>query len=198
MSSIIAEASSDAFQGSTVNELREYLSERGVDTAPFGSSPFKSLECLLKEIKEGESLLSTVSGGCPLRRVSVISVNIKNNKGLSLFETEQRLPSGSVRRRNLFLSEKMLPNESWEHATRRGILEELGSILPENPDICLLDDTYCKITETKESSSYPGLKTQYECHKVEARVSGLPDDDFETQEERPNGILYSNWGWRHA
>ena len=185
----------DAFQGSTVDDLRTYLTAHGVDATTWGGqTSSKSLTCLLTEILAGETLLQCVDGE-PLRQVSVVSVEIKNNQGQRLFETEQRLPTGVVRQRHLLLSEKLLPNESWAAASRRGIREELGSVLPTNARIEVLDDTYESRTETRTSGSYPGLKTQYLCHKVEARVSGLPDGSFVTTEQRPDGLLQSSWSW---
>ena len=191
--------SSGPFNGETVENLKDWLQERGINTQLFGTvNGSKTLQCLLHEVVEGESVLQTTEDGTPLRMVSIISVNIKNKQGQSLYETRQRLPGGGVRERNLLLSEKLLPNESWKAATKRGIKEELGSILPENPDIYVLDDTYSKSTERSTSSSYPGLCTEYVCHKVEARVSGLPETDFTTEENRPDGILLSSWAWRNA
>lgn len=185
----------DTFQGSTIDELRTYLTTHGVDTTTWGTqNSSKSLACLLNEILVGETFLHCVEGK-PIRRVAIISVNIKNSQGLSLFETEQRLPSGVTRRRNLLLSEKILPNESWSAASRRGIREELGSVLPTDASVEVLDDTLEVRTETRISGSYPGLQTQYRCHKVEARVSGLPDGPFVTTEERPDGLLQSTWEW---
>lgn len=185
----------DTFQGSTVDELRIYLAAHGVDATAWGAqTSSKSLACLLKEILEGETLMQCVDGE-PLRRVSVISVEIKNKQGLSLFETKQRLPSGVVRQRHLLLSEKLLPNESWAAASRRGIREELGSVLPTAARIEVLSDTLEVRTESRTSGSYPGLKTQYECYKVEARVSGLPDGPFVTTEQRADGLLESTWSW---
>lgn len=189
----------DVFNGETEEDLRGWLQDRGINTSLFGTvNGSKTLQCLLHEIAEGESLLRTAHDGTPLRMVSIISVNIKNKEGQSLYETRQRLPGGGVRERNLLLSEKLLPDESWKAASKRGIQEELGSILPENPEIHVLDDTYSKSTEKSTSSSYPGLCTEYVCHKVEARVSGLPDTDFVTEEKRPDGVLLSSWAWRHA
>lgn len=38
---------------------------------------------------------------------------------------------------------------------------------------------------------------QYVCKRVSARVlSGLPEDDFSTQEERSDGLLEHCWVWR--
>ena len=39
------------------------------------------------------------------------------------------MPNGSVRRRGLPLSEKLLPHESWQDGVKRAITEELGSVL---------------------------------------------------------------------
>ena len=184
------------FKGSTEDELRAYLTAHGIDTTAWGGqASSKSLRSLLNEILLGETFLHCVDGE-PLRRVSIISVNIKNEQGLSLYEAEQRLPNGVKRRRNLLLSEKILPDESWWAASRRGIQEELGSVLDAESRIEVLDDTLEVSTETRTSGSYPGLKTEYRCHKVEARVSGLPAGDFETSEKRGDGTLLSSWQWR--
>ena len=188
---------SGTFLGTTEDELKVWLQERGIDTAGFGSiSGTKSLRCLHKEICDGESVLITAEDGSPLRMVAVISVNITNRKGLSLYEARQRLPSGAVRERNLLLSEKLLPQETWIEAGRRGILEELGSVLPSPPEIDILLDTYSMSTEKSMSGSYPGLFTEYTCHKVHANVKGLPEDNFTTEEQRPDGVLVSEWSWR--
>ena len=113
-----------SFNGDTQEDLGAWLQERGVDTELFGTvNGSKILTCLLHEVAEGESVLETTEDGKPLRMVSIISVNIKNKQGQSLYEAKQRLPGGGVRERNLFLSEKLLPNESWKAATRRGIVE---------------------------------------------------------------------------
>mmetsp|Transcript_11427 Transcript_11427/g.31950 ORF Transcript_11427/g.31950 Transcript_11427/m.31950 type:complete len:231 (-) Transcript_11427:210-902(-) len=185
----------DAFKGSSVDELRTYLTAHGVDATRWGGqTSSKSLTCLLGEILAGETLIECVDGE-PVRRVSVISVEIKNKQGQRLVETEQRLPTGVVRQRHLLLSEKLLPNESWTAASRRGIQEELGSVLPPDARIDVMEDTYEQRTETRLSGSYPGLKTQYQCHKVEARVSGLPDGPFVTTEQRADGLLQSSWSW---
>lgn len=45
----------------------------------------------------------------------------------------QVLPNGNRRVRGLPLSEKLLPGEAWQEAVVRGVVEELGPILPPNP-----------------------------------------------------------------
>jgi hypothetical protein len=37
---------------------------------------------------------------------------------------------------------------------------------------------------------------QYVCHRVDARVEGLPEGNFETVEERADGTLRLFWEWR--
>lgn len=186
----------DLFHGGSEADLSTWLEQKGIDVSSYGEGPYKSVGSLLAEVQEGESVLVETSEGSALRRVSIISVNIKNKEGRSLYEAKQRLPNGGLRERNILLAEKLLPNETWEQATARGIKEELGSILPENPVIRLMRETYVKSQEISMSHSYPGLPTEYICHSVEAKVEGLPDSGFWTEEVRPDGILRTSWEWR--
>lgn len=180
------------------NTLSQWLSERGIDTSQYGSAEgSKTVGNLLQEVRQGESCLVTTKEGTPLRRVAIVSVNITNDSGKSLFEAKQILPGGRVRERNLLLSEKMLPDEDPFDAAIRGIREELGSILPDNPVINIIKDTYSMSTEQHASTSYPGLCTEYVCHKVAATVDALPQhENFVTEEARPDGVLLSSWEWR--
>ncbi len=77
----------------------------------------------------------TVAQGKPLRLVSVVNVLISNSRGQALTEAQQVLPSGAVRERRKPLSEKLLPGERWQDGVLRGIKEELGSILPADPEV---------------------------------------------------------------
>lgn len=47
----------------------------------------------------------------------------------------QVLPNGNRRSRRLPLSEKLLPGERWQEAVVRGVVEELGPVLPANPEV---------------------------------------------------------------
>jgi len=193
---MFANSEMDAFNGKSEQDLSIWLEERGVCVEDYGVGGSKSVKSLLHEITEGESSLVTTTKGKPLRHVAIISVNIKNSKGQSLYEAKQKLPNGGVRERNILLSEKVFPGEGWVEATERGIREELGSILPPNPSINILKDTYHMSKEQSTSQSYPGLSTLYVCHKVQASVAGLPDSNFVTEEQRPDGVLRSYWEWR--
>jgi hypothetical protein len=150
---------STQFQGTTVPELKAWLQHHGINTSLYGVGASKPLELLLEEVAVGESILSTSSSSGVQRTVSVVNVRILNPSDKTLYEATQILPTGIERPRNLPLSEKMLPSENWREAVIRGIDEELGSILVPKPDVSIVDTTYMKTEEVKESQSYPGLQT---------------------------------------
>lgn len=66
----------------------------------------------------------------------MLNVLLKNAAGQTLYEAEQVLPNGSRRARGLPLSEKLLPGERWQEAVVRGVVEELGPVLPAQPQVC--------------------------------------------------------------
>ena len=154
-------STTEIFLGTTLEELRTWLERHHVDTKSFGVGRAKSVDALLKEITEGESVLESQScaHGRAIRKVSVVNVRILNERGQELIEKQQILPSGIIRDRQQPLGEKCLPDEAWVDAAKRGILEELGSVLPPDPVIQIDESTYVCEEERKESQSYPGLKT---------------------------------------
>lgn len=151
----------ETFLGTTSEELRLWLQKHRVDTTCFGLGPTKSVEALFNEIRDGESVLESnrASDGHATRKVSVVTVRILNERGQELIEKQQVMPSGATRYRQQRLSEKLLPDESWVNAAKRGILEELGSVLPPDPIIWIDESTYVREEQRKESQSYPGLET---------------------------------------
>ena len=153
-----AMSQSQEFKGQSVADLETWLQSYGIDTALYGSGSAKPLELLLEEVEEGETVLSAASGTAQ-RAVSVVNVRVRNSKDQVLYEAFQLLPTGSKRPRDLPLSEKMFPGENWKDAAARGIREELGPILPTDPQIDIEVDTYKRTDEKKESQSYPGLQT---------------------------------------
>jgi hypothetical protein len=114
------------------------------------------------EVEEGETQLF-LQGGRPLREVSVLTVILQNSKGQTLYEAEQVLPNGSRRTRGLPLSEKLLPGERWQDAAVRGVVEELGPVLPEQPVVEVDEQSMIETVESKESQSYPGLLSKVGC-----------------------------------
>ncbi|KAL4424892.1 hypothetical protein ABPG77_002115 [Micractinium sp. CCAP 211/92] len=188
-----------AFAGASAEELAEWLSGNGIAISSYGQGSAKSVAQLWEEVEAGETQLF-MDTGRPLREVSVLNVLLRNSKGQTLYEAEQVLPNGARRRRGLPLSEKLLPGERWQEAAVRGVLEELGPVLPQEPQaggVEVDEASMEESVETKESQSYPGLLSKYVCKRVSARVlSGLPEEDFSTEEERSDGILQHCWVWR--
>lgn len=126
----------------------------------------------------------------PIRTLDVVIVRIRGNSVNSdrtLIESHQELSDGSVRQRCRPLSEKLKPGETVESAAHRAIREELGSVIGERLEkdsdfIEILPNSYVKKVEERVSVSYPGLPAIYVLHCVEARVCGLPEGEFLTEE----------------
>jgi hypothetical protein len=175
-------ASSSSSSSSSSNEEKK---ETGKD-AKIG---LKSIEDLLKEIENGETVLieNTIKGddgttklSC-VRRVSVVVVEItsKSKQNKKLIEYEQTLPSGATRRRERFLSEKIMSGkgETPLEAAKRGIREELGNALDANA-VVSIDETSLRLKEEdcSSSQSYRDLPTRYRFYEVKAEIEGLPVD----------------------
>lgn len=209
-----------ASASASVETLAAWLRARGVDeTRLRRDRGGKDVEDLLREIRVGESVLAETRGdgddrddrdarGCS-RRVRVVSVRVRrpndagdDDDGTSrcLVEVEQRYAGDDetvARRRNRPLSEKMYPRETWRDAARRAVREELGSALAEDASMTILEDTYAVRVVEEESASYPGLRTRFTLHRVDAVVRGLPiEDEFRTVERTPRGELLATWRYQ--
>ncbi|KAF5732457.1 putative RING-H2 zinc finger protein RHA2a [Tripterygium wilfordii] len=158
--------------------------------ASWGIKPgTKNVQNLWLELAEGETSLADSSP--PLRTLNVVTVRILGKDDKVLVESHQELSDGSVRKRCRSLSEKMKPYETPEEAVIRAIKEEIGSIFGGSNvhDVVeILPGTYQKKVEERNSVSYPGLPARYVLHSVDARVDGLPEAEFCTEEadEYPN------------
>ena len=102
----------------------------------------------------------------------------------------------------------MVADEDPFEAARRGILEEIGSAIPEGDDNLVVVNGKFDIVsekpltraptqweETIESPSYPGLSTVYTLYQVEAFVEGLPLMGFTTQEMGKDKMPKVNHEW---
>lgn len=177
--------------GST-DELNALLVAGGIDTSEWGEGLTKSLNDLWAELMAGESRIRTP----PLQRVVPGAVNVVIPRGERvLIETRQVFASGMTRQRHIPPSEKMLPGEHPTVTAIRCLCEELG-LAPH--DIEIVTSTSPPRHEVRLSPSYPGLATAYTFHTIEARVNGLPDDDFSTHEYGADGrtwIMRHDWAW---
>ncbi len=148
-------------------KLRHFLESNRVPIEAWGSGEAKTLEHLLKELNEGESILQEGESGL-LRVAESAVVNVFYNDYRSLkilWEKKQIFTGGRERvRENLAgsIGEKMHPGEDPLEAAYRALGEELDihERLPLTP----------KGDERKgpvPSASFPGLHTLYILHIFE-------------------------------
>ena len=120
----------NAFVGSSVGDLEGYLELGGLDLSSWGHGGAKRVEDLLGEVRAGETTLTAGGPGeaSIVRFVNVLSVRVRRADGSVLMEERQRFPDGRERsREGNYLSEKLLPGETWQAGVRRAVHEELGS-----------------------------------------------------------------------
>jgi len=169
----------------------------------------KSIDDLLKEIENGETVLTehetthddgTVKLSC-IRRVSVVVVEItsKSKPNKKLVEYEQTLPSGLARKRERFLSEKIMSGkgETPLEAAKRGIREELGDALSPNA-VINIDETSLRSlplsSKPSFSQSYKALPTRYRFYEVNCEIDGLAEDKDEFTSTEKCGTK-AVWKW---
>jgi len=169
----------------------------------------KSIDDLLKEIENGETVLTehetthddgTVKLSC-IRRVSVVVVEItsKSKPNKKLVEYEQTLPSGLARKRERFLSEKIMSGkgETPLEAAQRGIREELGDALSPNA-VINIDETSLRSlplsSKPSFSQSYKALPTRYRFYEVNCEIDGLAKDMDEFTSTEACGTK-AVWKW---
>ncbi len=92
-----------------------------------------------------------------------------------LLEVEQEMGNSFRRSRNQPPSEKMKAGENYIAAAVRCLDEELGL---QRDEIAFIGSGYEKLETITESPSYPGLRTHYTFHSIEAVAKGLPEEDF--------------------
>ena len=194
--------------------LKKWLEERGIDARETFSNTqssssnggLKSIDDLLKEIENGETVLEEnntedTPGGdvsC-VRRVSVVVVEItsKSKPNKKLIEYVQTLPSGATRKRERFLSEKIMTGkgEGPLEAAERGIREELGAALSPTATIRIDKNSLLVKEEFATSSlSYRRLPTRYRFYEVKAEIEGLPVDEDTFASEETCGTK-AVWKW---
>lgn len=180
-------------QFDTLEQLTAALRADGIDTAQWGVDAAKTVADLWQELCAGEAELH----GPPLVRVvrGVVRVIVRRGDAI-LIEAEQVFRDGRVRRRDTPPADKLRPGEGYAAAARRCLQEELG-VAP--GAVTLIEATYRRDEATYESPSYPGLRTQYIFHVVEAQVATLPDADFWTDEAASNAedaVARHHWIWQ--
>ncbi|RMG95269.1 MAG: NUDIX hydrolase [Chloroflexi bacterium] len=175
-----------------MSQLNDWLLAKGVDTSSWGKNGSKTVTHLWQEYTRGEV---SFQDSPPLRRVNVVQLNIRRDNQV-LIEAAQEFCDGRLRHRNQPPSEKMKPGESYIDAALRCCQEELG-VSPERVQI--IPDTHKIIDVETESISYPGLKTQYTFHIVDATIKNLPESAFWKENEvkdKGDPIRRHYWVWQ--
>lgn len=174
----------------SLDSLRARLSAAGIDLSLWGRDGAKRLIDLQRELVAGESRLLDA----PLRRrVEVVEVWIARGDRV-LIELEQGMADGRRRARRSPPSEKLHPGEAARDGALRCLREELGV----EPGQVTLGAVHPPRLRAAISVSYPGLSSVYRLHRVEARVDGLPDEPFETDEAGSNPhdpVRVHAWDW---
>lgn len=176
------------------DQLQTWLDQANIHTALWGEGNAKTVSHLWDELVEGEARLQD---NPPLRLVDVVQIIIRRGKQI-LLEAKQELKNGQTRFRNQPPSEKIKAGESYTAAALRCFREELGVA---ETAVTFLPHTYSQIESETDSLSYPGLKTRYTFHMIEAKVEGLPDEDFwrsNTAYEVGDPVKRHQWTWRYS
>ncbi|MCX6721553.1 MAG: NUDIX domain-containing protein [Candidatus Staskawiczbacteria bacterium] len=142
------------------NEVVALLAQYNIPTEKWGTGSAKTLDHLVKEVVDGETVLEVDESGELVRKISVAFVDVyyddaTTGKKLILVEEKQVFKDGRERRREpkASLAEKIKPGETPDQdAVRRAIQEELGISGP------IPAAEKRREENTKETGSYPGLK----------------------------------------
>ncbi len=176
------------------DQLQDWLNKVNIDTSLWGEGNAKTVSDLWNEIVCGEAAVQLIP---PLRLVDVAQIIIRRGKQI-LMEAKQEFENGQIRFRNQPPSEKIKAGENYTDAALRCFYEELGVA---ETAVTFHHDTYTQIESETDSLSYPGLKTRYTFHIIEAEVNGLPDEDFWRDNaafDAGDPIKRHHWTWRYS
>ena len=173
-------------------QLQAWLEAQDIDLSQWGLNDAKTVASLWAELQDGDCVLQADP---PLRISHIAQVIISRGEKL-LIEAEQELGDGRHRSRLIPPSEKMQPGEDVVAAAWRCLQEELNV---GQDGATLYPLTYRQRTHEIDSLSYPGLRTRYIFHRLDADVPGLPDEDFwrDNQAFSPGDpVRRQRWSWR--
>lgn len=177
-----------------LEQLATRLRAAGISLDKYGTGNAKTLEHLLSEVHEGESVLSTDNNDKLYREVNVLWVDVlcerSDGKVYLLKEDRQEFADGRIKRRELdsSIGEKLKPSEIPREAVGRALQEELGvkSVLT------IHEAGYTE--QTGPSDSFPGLENTYRMYKY---VTLIPEEEFkpegyvEYQADKTNYYVWS-------
>lgn len=178
----------------TIAQLKAWLDSKGIDISRWGVGGAKSVENLWAEIVEGET---EIQDNPPLRLVRLVNVIIRQGDRM-LVEATQEFGENQQRQRGGPPAEKSKPGESPIETALRCLQEELQVDATRVAIMAVSSELQVR---TKDSPSYPGLRTCYLQYDVEANVEGLPSESFWTTEafhEDGDPVHLHQWLWKSA
>lgn len=173
----------------------KYLEFYAIEIHRWGINSAKTIQHLIKELNEEESVLCENDDGLLIRQLNVVTALIyfETSDGTQhiLREENQVFGDGRMRQRenkDSSVSEKMKPNENPEDAIKRGIQEEL------NIQGELIVTKYETTTKTNYTDSYPTLLSQYNIHRYRVHLSKEQfnaDGYIEKQQDKTTTFVWS-------
>jgi hypothetical protein len=180
----------------TKQQLILLLQQYGIQLDCFGQKNAKSLDHLLTEIGDGETILAEQDGRL-VRKVSVLGVDVFaniNDSAQHLIEDRQVFVDGRVRRRQMptSISEKLHQSEDVYDAVARALEEEIGV-----RKFTLLTTTPKTRVEVEDSPSYPGILSEYTKYEVEILLDSseyCSDGYREVQKDKTTHFVWEKGG----
>lgn len=174
-----------------IGQLKSWLAAKGIDISHWGAGEAKTVENLWAEIVEGET---EIQEDPPLRLVRLVNVMIRQGNRL-LVETTQEFGENQQRQRENPPAEKIKPGERPVETALRCLREELQVDSARVEILAVSSEPQLKMSD---SPSYPGLRTCYLRYDVEAKVTGLPQESFQTTEtahDDGDPVRSHRWEW---
>jgi hypothetical protein len=179
----------------TLANLENLLLDCGHDVTLFGQGLARSLTEFFSEIKDKKAALSLSDDGSVHRSLGVVALLVErtNEDGekLILLETHEELPNGRQRVKNALPNMKVPPPFANDIMMACELLKtELGI---DSSQVNVIPGKAYETESARESSSYPGIKSEYLARYVVAEVDGINTaPQFTTHESK--GTTH-NWVW---
>lgn len=175
--------------------LLQILVDAKIPVDQFGTGGAKTVQHLLNEVADGESVLSVDAKGKLHRELSVLWVDVisthANGDVYALKEDRQIFNDGREKRRQLnsSIGEKLKPGEEPVQAVTRALAEELGIQEKETTSVHYLGEEQ----KVHTPDTYPGLESSYYFYKyatVIAEEAFKPEGYVEYQADKTNYYVW--------
>lgn len=170
------------------------LTEHAIPFENWGKGSAKTLDHLINEVAEGETVLEVAASGELVRKVSITYVDVwhtdPSGRRWKLVEEKQVFKDGRERRRTLdgSIAEKLKAAEvPDQHMVNRAIREELGI----EGDVSAVANGSSEVTQ--DSPSYPGLTMKAVNHYFSAELDEAqykPEGYVEHQADKDNYFVW--------